>query len=133
MADLVPMSEATALALHAMALIAKADGPLSAGAIAQAFQASEAHVAKVLQTLARAGFLISKRGPEGGYTLARPKSRIRLLDIYETFEGKSRQDRCLFEQPVCGSPDCIFNGLVAHMRQEFFEYLRARTLADLEF
>jgi Rrf2 family protein len=96
MADLVPMSEATALALHAMALIAKADGPLSAGAIAQAFQASEAHVAKVLQTLARAGFLISKRGPEGGYTLARPKSQIRLLDIYETFEGKvARIDVCL--------------------------------------
>jgi len=133
MADLVPMSEATALALHAMALIAKADCPLSAGAIAQALQASEAHVAKVLQILTRAGFLISKRGPDGGYTLARPKSQIRLLDIYETFEGKSRQDRCLFEQPVCGKPDCIFNGLVARMRQEFFEYLRTRTLADLEF
>lgn len=133
MATLVPMSEATALALHAMTLIARANGPLPAGAIAQALQASEAHVAKVLQILARAGFLVSKRGPDGGYTLARPKSEIRLLDIYETFEGKSREDRCLFEQPVCGKPDCIFNGLVAHMRQEFFEYLCTRTLADLEF
>lgn len=132
MADLVRMSEATALALHAMALVAGAESPLSAATVARELHASEAHVAKVLHTLTRAGFLASKRGPTGAYVLARPKSQIRLLDIYETFEGAGRRDCCLFERSVCRNRGCILDGLVARVRSEVLDYLGARTLADLQ-
>ncbi len=131
MAQLVKFSEATALALHAMALVAQARGPVSAKEIAQHLQASEAHVAKVLHILAQAGLLDAKRGPSGGYILARPKEEITLLQIYEVVEGPLRQDRCVFNESVCKQARCILNGLVAQVRREVAKYLESTTLADL--
>ena len=70
MADLIRMSEATALGLHTMAAVARRDEPTPAAQIAEELHASEAHLSKVLQRLVRGGLLRSKRGPFGGYTLA---------------------------------------------------------------
>ncbi len=42
---------------------------------------------QIFQDLKRAGIVASKRGPQGGYTLARPASEIRLGDIVRALEG----------------------------------------------
>ena len=131
MADLVSMSEATALGLHAAAVLALAEGPTPTAAVASALQASEAHVSKVLQRLTRAGVLRSKRGRTGGYSLARCPSAIRLLDVYQALEGPIRQGRCLFPKPRCGQGTCILGGLVERIRQDAQDHLRRTTLADL--
>lgn len=124
------MSEATALGLHAMVLAARAEGAVSAPAIAEELHASEAHLAKVLHTLTRAGLLESKRGPNGGYILAKPGSKTTLLDVYETLEGPVRRDGCLFAKPVCNQVKCILGGLVERVRNEVIEYMAATTLED---
>lgn len=129
MAELVRLSEATALALHALALTAKADGPLSVPEIAAKLRASEAHVAKVMQRLAQAGLVLSKRGPRGGYALARAPQEIRLLEVYEAMEGKLRLDGCVFSCRVCEGQGCIFGDLLAEVRARVHAELARRTLA----
>ncbi len=131
MAELVRCSEAAALALHLMALLAREEGPLSAKDLSQKLQASEAHVAKVLHTLTKEGLLRAKRGPKGGYVLAKPKGEISLLSIYEALEGPLRQDRCVFPHPVCPGDRCVFAGIAAKFRKELVHYLSSTTLADL--
>jgi Rrf2 family protein len=42
---------------------------------------------QIFQDLKRAGLVASKRGPQGGYTLARPPSEIRLGDVVRAMEG----------------------------------------------
>jgi Rrf2 family protein len=42
---------------------------------------------QIFQDLKRAGLVASKRGPHGGYTLARPPSEIRLGDVVRAMEG----------------------------------------------
>lgn len=42
---------------------------------------------QIFQDLKRAGIVASKRGPQGGYTLARPPAEIRLGDIVRALEG----------------------------------------------
>ena len=42
---------------------------------------------KILQRMVRANILLSKRGPGGGYTLARPAKEITLLEIIEAVDG----------------------------------------------
>lgn len=42
---------------------------------------------QIFQDLKRAGIVGSKRGPQGGYMLARPASEIRLGDVIEIIEG----------------------------------------------
>ena len=42
---------------------------------------------QIFQDLKRAGIVLSKRGPQGGYTLASPAGEIRLGDIVRALEG----------------------------------------------
>lgn len=130
MAELVRMSEATAIGMHAMLLLAEAGEPLPAAATAGNLAVSQAHLSKVLQTLARAGFLDARRGPNGGYVLAKSEDKIRLLDIYEALEGPLRKDGCLFAKPVCRRSRCALGDVVSGVRRQVFEYLRDTTLAD---
>jgi Rrf2 family transcriptional regulator, iron-sulfur cluster assembly transcription factor len=43
---------------------------------------------QIFQDLKRAGIVGSKRGPQGGYLLARPSSEIRLGDVIQIIEGE---------------------------------------------
>ena len=93
------VSEATSLALHAMALLT-GDGsrPLSCHEMAEALQVSEAHLSKVLQRLGKQGFVSSLRGPKGGFRLARDPEDVSLLEIYEAIEGPVQFSNCLFRE-----------------------------------
>ncbi len=113
-----------------MVLAARAGGAVSAPALAEELHASEAHLAKVLRTLTRAGLLESKRGPGGGYILARPASKTTLLDVYMTLEGPVRRDGCLFAKPVCAQLGCILGNLVERVRNDVSRYLSTTTLED---
>ena len=130
MARFLEMSEATALGLHAMVLIARSQSLVSAESLAETLRASRAHLSKVLKTLSAAGFLTSRRGPTGGYELAQPAAEISLLRIYEALQGSIRLDGCLFDKPICDQVHCILGNLVERVRGEVFEYLASTTLAD---
>ena len=45
------------------------------------------YLEQIFRRLRRAELVLSKRGPGGGYTLARPPSRITLRDVVEAVEG----------------------------------------------
>ncbi|MCK5247801.1 Rrf2 family transcriptional regulator [Candidatus Bipolaricaulota bacterium] len=128
MANLLKLSEATALALHTMVIIGKHETPVSASPMAEQLCASEAHIFKVLQQLVRAGLLRSKRGPHGGYVLARPADEITLMDVYEVFEGPMRKDGCLFGKPACSRLDCILGNLVEDVRMKVVNHFASTTL-----
>lgn len=131
MAELIRMSEATALGLHTMVLIARRDEPTSTAELSEELGASETHLSKVLRQLVRAGLLRSKRGPSGGYSLAGEVDAIHLLDIYEAFEGPFRRDGCLFAEPVCRQVQCVLGDLVGRLRREAYEYLATTSLHDV--
>lgn len=83
-------SKATLLALHSVMMLAGAgDELLSTAQMAKSAGVSEAHLAKVLQRLGKAGLVRSVRGPKGGFSLARPAEEMTLLDVYEAMEGMS--------------------------------------------
>ena len=76
----------------------------------------------------RAGLLGSRRGPGGGYELARPHTEITLLDVYEALEGPLRRDGCLFGEPVCRRVHCILGNLVEHLRNEVHTRFESTTM-----
>ena len=45
------------------------------------------YLEQIFQRLRRAGLVAGKRGPGGGYTLARPAAEISLRDVLEAVEG----------------------------------------------
>ncbi len=94
--------EATCIGLHAMGLLAGTPKTLvSTKRIATLLRVSEAHLAKVLQRLERAGLVRGTRGSTGGFELARAASKISLKEICEAIEGPFELPGCPFEIPVC--------------------------------
>ena len=56
------------------------------------------YLLKILQQLVRANVLRSKRGPRGGFSLARPPKRITMLQIVEAVDGPIINQLTLSEQ-----------------------------------
>lgn len=131
MSDLINISEAASLALHTMALLAARPGQnLVNQQIASELGVSGDHLAKVMQRLGKAGLVNSRRGPKGGFSLARPAGRISLKQVYEAIEGPLSDRPCLLGHPVC-TGECILGGLISQVGQKTREYLENTKLSQL--
>ena len=133
MSKIVRVSEGAALGLHALMLLAQRQGePVSVADLAQRLQGSSHHLSKVLQRLARSGFVRALRGPAGGYVLGRPAAAVTLLDIYEAIDGPLRSGGCLFELPMCDGHSCLFGSVMARVTEELRTSLAGTSLANLD-
>ncbi|MHB1132760.1 MAG: RrF2 family transcriptional regulator [Chloroflexota bacterium] len=131
MSSLIRLSEAAALALHAACLLARSPSePLSAAHLANELQASEAHLAKVMQRLVREGLVHSARGPHGGFVLGRRPEDLTLLEVCTAIEGPISASGCLFGEPVCRD-GCQFGGYLHKVAQGLVNYLATTRLADV--
>ena len=130
MAHVIQFSEAAFIALHGMVLVAQAkNGELvNVIQISERLNSSKHHVAKVMQRMVKEGYLNSHRGPSGGFTLKMPAEDIKLLDLYESIEGKIEIGDCPLDHPICKFDKCIFNNITKKMTEEFVEYMKNETL-----
>lgn len=125
------LSEAATLALHAAAFLAASPaGRASSREMAEAMSVSEAHLAKVLNRLAKARILDSTRGPTGGFSLTRSPRKVRLLDVYEAIEGPIQASTCLLGRPVCGKSTCPLGGMMHEVNTRVRAWLSSTRLSD---
>lgn len=131
------ISDAASLAMHAMAFMAtrRSEDPVSVGQIANYLKVSEAHLGKVLQRLARHGYLTSRRGPGGGYGLGSDFDELTLLDIYEAIDGPLKTRGCLLGHPVCSSAGqgCILGDLIENVNEQVRQRLASTRLSQIVF
>lgn len=129
MSGIINMSEAAILALHSMALIAKQKNRvLNIKEIAKELNASENHLSKVMQRLAKSGFVTSTRGPKGGFLLYKKSSDITFLDIYEAIEGKFIIQKCMLNKSKCSYTRCILDNLNNDFSVQFINHLKNNNL-----
>ena len=132
MASPLRISEAASLGMHAAVMLAGSPRRRSAsGEMAAELGVSEAHLAKVLQRLGKAGLVSSTRGPGGGFALSRPAAAIRLLEVYEAIEGPLLTRKCLLGVPACGASRCLLGSIVAEVDKRVRDYLAKTTLSQL--
>ena len=60
---------------------------------------------KIVQELIHKGLVRSRRGPRGGYVLARPPDQVTFRDVIEAVEGPIALNNC-----TGGHPDCSLIG-----------------------
>ncbi len=131
MSSIFRISEAASLAMHTMVYLdANRGRTASAKEIAGRLSVSEAHLAKVLQRLTRAGYLKSARGPKGGFVLNADNNETTLLEIYELIEGSLPSDSCLFSSQTCSGSDCIMGGFLEQMSNQLKDYLAVTTISS---
>lgn len=109
------------------------DRGFSTAELAQEFGLSRHHLTKIIQKLAQAGHVTTRRGSGGGAILARPATDIRLGAIVRLLEEGQPLVECF---AVTGG-DCTINGrcrLKARLRAAeaaFLADLDRSTLADI--
>ena len=83
------VSRSTGYALLAVGYLAQhqSEGIILSQSIAKKYNIPLEYLLKILQQLVRANILRSKRGPRGGFNLARSPKKITLLEVIEAVEG----------------------------------------------
>ena len=116
------LTRASSYALHAVAYMAqlKSDKPVASHKIAQERGIPERFLLKVLKPLVSARVLLSIKGPNGGYRLARKPDDITMLEILEAVDGPIRGQAPLLEKnngPLNNKLEAICNQSADQVRK----------------
>lgn len=133
MSRLLNISDAANLGIHAVIFLANhpREWPWSAAEIAEALCVSEAHLGKVLQRLARMRFLASRRGPRGGFTLARDPAEVTILDLLTAIDGPFEPSGCLLRRNLCPASRCAMGDILHRAFDLVHNHLATTHLADV--
>lgn len=90
-------------------------------------------LAKILQVLARHKILLSYKGPNGGFSLARKAGDITLYEIVTVIDGSDIFDQCLISLRSCHEEHipCPVHESFAPIREEIKALFRSQTLESL--
>lgn len=99
------LTRASSYAIHALVYMAlqKHNRPMASHHIAHARGIPERFLLKVLKPLVSGRVLMSIKGPNGGYRLAKAPNEITLLDILESVDGPIRGQAAFVRDETDGS------------------------------
>lgn len=92
------------------------------------------YLAQILQPLRAAGFVVSVKGPGGGYALARDATQIRIGDVLRATEGPIALSDCTTDdaEVTCQLAETCRSRLFwAGLSEVIREYADGWTIADL--
>ena len=120
-------------ALRVMMFAALKEAPFSLTEAAEAYDISRHHLVKVVNHLAKLGYLETRRGRGGGIALARPAAEIRIGRLIRLTETQTPLVECFDKVhntcPINGA--CRLKGLLAGAAESFYASLDHHTLANL--
>ncbi|HZV82914.1 MAG TPA: Rrf2 family transcriptional regulator [Geobacteraceae bacterium] len=105
--------------------------------IAQAESIPKKFLEAILLTLKNNGILSSRKGPGGGYSLAKPPAALTVGAIVRSFEGDLAPVPCLSETAHSTCPECVEEDtcgiklVMADVSQAVSSVLDTVTLADM--
>jgi Rrf2 family protein len=107
--------------------------PVRAHVIAEALGVPANYLSKILHTLARAGILVSGRGPRGGFRLGQPAEELRLADVIEPLDPGMLQLSCLLGNARCSDEaSCAVHQRWKGVREPVMAFFRGTTVADVQ-
>lgn len=118
-----------------MRLAGAPERSFSTDQIASEFRISRNHLTKVVQELARGGYLTTRRGASGGIRLAKPADSITLGEVVRFLEQRYAIVECFrADGGACTiSADCRLKSRLAAAREAFMLELDKTTLAQCAY
>jgi Rrf2 family protein len=100
--------------------------------LAVAAECPEQFLSKVLQSLTRAGLVVSHRGNTGGFELPNVHRAASLLEVVEAIEGPIRLNVCLSSDRACTRQDwCPAHDVWASAQDAVAEVLRSASINNM--
>jgi Rrf2 family protein len=123
-------------ALRAMYALAEhtGPGPVKIAWIAEKERIPVRFLEVILNQLKGGGFVVSRRGAEGGYRLAKPAERIMVGEVMRFIDGPIAPVDCVSQSRPrpCEMPGvCAFFGFWGRMRQAISDVVDQTSFADL--
>lgn len=125
-------------ALIYMAKFSKDDTRIGIRKISEDLNLSSPFLGKILQNLVKQKLLVSTKGPNGGFSLAKQPEEISLWDIVVNVDGEDYFTNCLIGLRPCKAHDpsrpfCPVHFKYEELRQQtatFYRETSLRTISD---
>jgi Rrf2 family nitric oxide-sensitive transcriptional repressor len=128
----VRLSLHTDFALRTLIYLTERPGRASVAQVADFYRISKDHVAKVVQSLVRLGYVRSVRGIGGGIELLKKPDEVRIGQVIRDFEGQTHLLECVSVDNVCTiQPSCRLRGVLAQAEKLQMDYLHSVRLSDV--
>jgi Rrf2 family protein len=125
-------SQTVEYALRAVVQLAfVAPAPSTTAALAKLTQVPPAYLSKVLQSLVKAGIVVSQRGIGGGVSLARDPTRLTILDIVSAVDPIRRIRSCPLQFASHGTALCPLHRRLDAALEQIELAFAGTTLADI--
>ena len=104
----------------------------SRGELARAAECPEQFLSKVLQSLTRAGLVISHRGNTGGFELPEAHRGATMLNVVQAIEGPVRLNLCLTSDHTCSRQGwCPAHSVWAEAQEALLGVLQSVSIDNL--
>jgi len=119
-------------AFRAIVTLASRNGlAATAKDIATVTQSPANYVSKVMQTLVEGKLVTARRGPNGGFQLARPPEQITLLDVVNAVDPIQRVRTCPLNLPEHSKKLCPLHQVLDDTLANIETSLAAHSIAQL--
>ena len=124
-------------ALRALVAMARHGKPLQIGELSRVENIPVKFLEQILLSLRNTGFLASKRGVGGGYTLRRAAAEIAVGEVIRALDGPVAPLPCAAtasNDVPCSCPDprtCPIRSFMTGLHSQINEFLDGRTIEDL--
>ncbi|MBN8550620.1 MAG: Rrf2 family transcriptional regulator [Deltaproteobacteria bacterium] len=129
------LSQTSEYVIRAVAFIAVQtdDKPVAAKELSKHTSIPAHYLSKVLRKLVTANILNATKGHNGGFVLARPAHKVKIIDILSAVESHVPAKHCIFGWRMCNSKDpCILHHRWSAVNDAFQTWARTTTLADIK-
>jgi len=81
----------------------------------------------------KGGILAATKGHNGGFILARPAKKIKLIHVLEAVEVPVPKKHCIFGWRMCNAKEpCVLHHRWSSVSEAFQHWIRTTTLADIQ-
>ena len=131
MINMLAITEATSIAIHlCVRLTQTGTAYYSTRKVAEEFDLSVHHLAKVVQKLVKAGIIESSRGGQGGVRLLKSKEKLSVADLNAAVVDLEKGG-CLLSQKVCTGCKCSLGKWIHEENAKIQEALQKTTIHEI--
>ena len=106
---------------------------VSADDISKVLKIPKEFISKILQSLKESGLISSSKGKSGGFSLAKPATRIKLIDVVAAIDGLDMFDSCVLGFQECSpTHPCPVHDTWGSLRTQAYDMLTSETIDKLK-
>lgn len=109
------------------------DWPISGARIARETNVPSRYLSAILSELVRAGVLEASPGPSGGFRMARPPEKVRLVEVLSPFDGSIQGiNGCPFGNETCDDESpCAGHLRWKLVKEAYIQFLQETSVCDV--